>query len=117
MTALSSDNLAILQAQNSIQAGKSLPSLSAGATKTDGKFDISKARKTATNFEAMFLAEMFKPMFKDIQPAEPFGGGPAARVWRDMETQEYAKAIAKNGGIGLAKAVLNQMIQMQERKK
>lgn len=109
MTALASENIALLQAENAIQAGKGLPRLGGG-----GNLDIRKARETAQEFEAVFLAEMFKPMFENIDAAEPFGGGTGEDIWQDLQTQEYGKAVAKAGGIGIADAVLRQMIKMQE---
>lgn len=71
-------------------------------------------KKLAQEFEAFFLAQAFEPMFADIKPAEPFGGGPGQDIWRSMQTQEYGKAIAQQGGIGIADQVLEQMIRMQE---
>lgn len=108
MTALASENIALLQAENAIQAGKALPRLGGG------KLDMRKARETAQEFEAVFLAEMFKPMFENIDAAEPFGGGTGEDIWQDLQTQEYGKAVANAGGIGIADAVLRQMIRMQE---
>lgn len=116
MSALSSNSLSVLQAQNAIDAGKGLPHLAANSGKHVGKLDMRKARETAQNFEGVFLAEMLKPMFEDIEAAPPFGGGTGSKIWRDLQTQEYGKAIAKAGGIGIADAVLHQMIKMQESK-
>jgi len=74
----------------------------------------AQMKKVAQDFEAFFLAQAFEPMFASIEPAEPFGGGPGQDIWRSMQTQEYGKAIAQQGGIGLADHVLEQMIRMQE---
>lgn len=71
-------------------------------------------KKVAQDFEAFFLAQAFEPMFADINPEAPFGGGPGEDIWRSMQTQEYGKAVAKQGGIGIADHVLEQMIRMQE---
>ncbi|MEK9723483.1 MAG: rod-binding protein [Rhodospirillaceae bacterium] len=73
-----------------------------------------QARETAEQFEAVFLAQMLQPMFADIKPEEPFGGGSSEAMWRSMQIEEYGKAIAKAGGIGIADAVYKEMIKLQE---
>ena len=75
---------------------------------------INKMRKTAEEFEAVFISEMLRPMFENIEAAKPFGGGAGEDVWRDMQVDEYGKAIAKAGGIGLADSIVQEMIKMQE---
>lgn len=80
----------------------------------NGHGDLSKLRKQAQDFEAVFIGEMLRPMFENIQAEEPFGGGQSEQMWRDMQVDEYGKALARQGGIGLADAVLDQLIRMQE---
>ena len=75
---------------------------------------MRKMRETAQDLEAVFLSEMLRPMFKDLDAVEPFGGGPGQQMYRDMQVDEYGKALARNGGVGLADSVLRQMIKMQE---
>lgn len=70
-------------------------------------------RKTANEFEAMFLAEYMKIMFEGTEASEPFGGGSAEASFRPMLLDEYAKGFAKQGGIGLADAVAREMIALQ----
>ena len=43
-----------------------------------------------------------------------FGGGNSEKVYRDMQVDEYGKAISKAGGIGLADSIMREMIKMQE---
>ena len=57
--------------------------------------DMRKMRETAQEFESVFIAEMLRPMFENIDAAEPFGGGPGEQAYRDMQIDEYGKAIAK----------------------
>ena len=73
-----------------------------------------KIRETAQEFEAVFVAEMLRPMFDGIKTSEMFGGGNSEKVYRDMQVDEYGKAIAKAGGIGLADSIMREMIKMQE---
>lgn len=67
----------------------------------------------AQDFEAVFIAEMFKPMFAGLSTDPPFGGGRGEEVWRSLMVQEYGKAIAARGGLGLADAVKAEMLRMQ----
>jgi flagellar protein FlgJ len=73
-----------------------------------------QARKAAQEYEGVFLSQMLQPMFKDLAPVEPFGGGPGDEIWRTMQVDEFGKAIAKSGGIGLSDAIYRQMMKMQE---
>lgn len=76
--------------------------------------DLAKVRKAAEDFEAVFLSQMLKPMFEGIKASEPFGGGAAEDMWRSLMVDEYGKSISKAGGIGLADAVMTEMLKMQE---
>jgi peptidoglycan hydrolase FlgJ len=73
---------------------------------------ITKA--AAQNFEAVFLNSMFEQMYTGIDGDGPFGGSGATGVWRSMLTDEYAKSIAKHGGIGIADHVYKTLIAHQE---
>ena len=88
------------------------PAMLAG--KTHGGMTAQRMRDVAEDFESVFIAEMIRPMFENIQTEEPFGGGPAEDIWRNMQVDEYGKAMAKTGGIGIADAVMDQLIRMQE---
>jgi flagellar protein FlgJ len=74
-----------------------------------------KIRSTAQDFEAVFINQMLQPMFSGIGNG-PFGGGPAAGVWRSFLTEEYAKSFAKSGGIGIADHVERSLLALQEAK-
>ena len=73
-----------------------------------------KARAAAEEFEAMFLNTMFSEMMTKVDGEGPFGGSQATGVWRSFLTNEYSKAFAKAGGIGLAKHVYGALIAQQE---
>ena len=76
--------------------------------------NAAEARSKAQELEGVFLSQMLQPMFEGLSPAKPFGGGPGDDIWRSMQVQEYGKAIAKGGGIGLSDAIYRQMIHTQE---
>ena len=71
-------------------------------------------REKAEDFEAVFLSQILNTMFKGIDTDGPFGGGHAESMFRDLQVQEYGKVIAKSGGIGIADAIVRQMLSMQE---
>lgn len=83
------------------------------STKLDAK-TLGRINTASKDFEANFLSEMMKPMFEGIQVDETFGGGKGEEVFRDFLVQEYSKKMADRGGIGIATAVRDQMIKMQE---
>ena len=74
----------------------------------------TQARKIAEDFEAVFLSQMLQPMFQNIKPEAPFGGGNSEAMWRSMQIEEYGKAITKAGGIGIADNVFKEIIKLQE---
>lgn len=78
--------------------------------------DLEKVRETAQDFEAVFLSQMMKPMFEGLSAEAPFGGGPGEDMWRSLMVDEYGKSLAKSGGIGIADAVMGEMLRMQEAK-
>ena len=53
-------------------------------------------------------------MFATVRTDGPFGGGFSEDMWRSLQVDEYGKAIARSGGIGIADAVLRQILKMQE---
>ncbi|MBR1064204.1 flagellar assembly peptidoglycan hydrolase FlgJ [Bradyrhizobium liaoningense] len=73
----------------------------------------SKAQKTATDFEAMFLNSMFSQMTSGLKGEGPFGDTPGTGVWRSMLTEQYSKNFAKAGGVGVATEVYRTLIMQQ----
>ena len=92
------------------------PGLSLGATapKVSPTGDAEAAKRTAQDFEAFFLSQMFEHMFSGIEPDALFGGGEGEQVYRSMMFQEYGKAVARQGGIGLADMVQKEILKLQE---
>lgn len=73
-----------------------------------------KMKKAADSFEAQFISQMMQPMFQGISTNGLFGGGYGEETFRSLLIDEYAKMTVKNGGIGLSKAVQDQMLKSQE---
>ncbi|MEQ8602035.1 MAG: rod-binding protein [Marivibrio sp.] len=75
---------------------------------------VAKAREAAVDFEAVFLTQMLKPMFDEIDADGPFGGGQAEAINRDMLVDEYGQMLARSGGVGLADKIMSEILKMQE---
>ncbi|WP_314960610.1 flagellar assembly peptidoglycan hydrolase FlgJ [Bradyrhizobium cosmicum] len=73
----------------------------------------TRAQKTATDFEAMFLNSMFSQMTSGLKGEGPFGDTPGTGVWRSMLTEQYSKNFAKAGGVGVATEVYRTLIMQQ----
>ena len=76
--------------------------------------DEATARAAAQDFEAFFLSQVFEEMFAGVEPDEMFGGGQGETVFRSLMLQEYGKAVANRGGIGIADAVQKEILKLQE---
>ena len=73
-----------------------------------------EAQAAAEDFEAFFLSKMTETMFEGISTDGPFGGGNAEKVYRSLLINEYGKAMAKTGTVGVADYVMSSILQMQE---
>jgi Rod binding domain-containing protein len=102
------------QAQFAFDKTRQLAQAAGQTTRKDGQLDMVKARETARKFETFFLSQALQPMFEGTEVEEPFGGGHAEAMWKSMQVDEYAKALSKRGGIGIADKVLEQLVRMQE---
>lgn len=81
----------------------------------EGQDDIDpRIKKAAQEFEAVFMAEMIKPIFEKLEVNQMFGGGHAESMYRSMIVQEYGQSIAENGGIGLQDYLINQIQEYQK---
>lgn len=101
-----------IQLQNTMamQQGRNVPT----AKQLAPGGDMDAMREAAQEFEALFIAEMIRPMFEGIKTEAPFGGGQSEKMWRSLQIDEYGKAVANAGGVGIADNVLNEMIRLQE---
>jgi Rod binding domain-containing protein len=73
----------------------------------------AKSKKTATEFEAMFLNTMFSQMTTSLKGEGPFGDTVGTGAWRSMLTDQYAKNFAKAGGVGISNEVYRSLILQQ----
>lgn len=96
-----------LQVKSAFDNAKVLPSINPNANN-------GEVRETAEKYEAFFLSQVLQPMFANIKTAEPFGGGVGEDMWRSLQVDEYGKALAANGGIGLADGIMREILKLQE---
>ncbi|GEM_PF-358564 len=73
-----------------------------------------KIRRTAREFEAMFISQMLAPMFENIDPDPVFGGGQGEDMFKGMLIEEYGKTIAEQGGLGLEDVIRAQLETYQK---
>jgi Rod binding domain-containing protein len=75
----------------------------------------AKARKTAQDFEAMFLEQSLDRMFASAGESGPLGeNGTGGSVYRSMLVKEYAGTIVKSGGVGIGDQVFRELMHLQE---
>ena len=85
-----------------------------------GKIDTKmpgyeKLHKQAVELEGVFLNTLMKEMFSSIDTSESsFGGGFAEETWRGMQAEQFANALAQQGGIGLADQLVGDLLRLQE---
>jgi Rod binding domain-containing protein len=73
----------------------------------------TKAEATAREFEAVFLGQMAKLMMESVELGDEFSGGHGEEMFRGVLAETLGAEMAKGGGVGLAPAVLDQIIRMQ----
>ena len=87
---------------------------SAFATGLEDTSAHKKLKKTADDFESMFLEQMVDRLTQSSETEGPLGeNGTGGSVWRSMLSNEYAKGISKAGGVGISDQIMRSMIQMQ----
>ena len=75
----------------------------------------AKARKTAEDYESMFLEQSLGNMFATTGGEGPLGdSGTGSEVYRSMLVKEYAGTIARSGGVGIADQIYREIIKLQE---
>lgn len=74
-----------------------------------------RARAVAEDFEAVFISTMLEHMGRDVQNGDGlFGGGQSETMFRSLMNDEYGKAIAAKGGLGIAESIYKFIMQAQE---
>ncbi len=73
-----------------------------------------QARQQAEELEAVFLNTLVKEMLSSVNTESEFGGGYAEETWRSMQSEQFAAAMARSGGIGIADQIMSSLLRIQE---
>ncbi len=74
----------------------------------------AELRRAAEEFEAIFLAQMMAPMFDGLKTDGLGGGGMGEEIFRPMLIERYAEALSQAGGVGIADAIVRELMRLQE---
>ncbi|HEX9022842.1 MAG TPA: rod-binding protein [Geobacteraceae bacterium] len=69
--------------------------------------------KTAVEFQSLFVEMMLKSMRETVGQDKLTGGGHGEEVYSSFLDREYASAISRRGGFGLAEAIEKQMLSQE----
>lgn len=91
------------------------PTTAAPTTAAAAPKPTAKIQQAAQDFEALALGQMLAPMFQTVDTSKgKFGGGDGEAAWKPLLVTELGKQVAKGGGIGLARPIMEQMLRLQE---
>jgi len=75
----------------------------------------AKLHQQAKDLEGVFINTLMKEMFSSIKTDDSsFGGGFGEETWRGMQAEQFANAMADQGGLGLADQLMPTLLKMQE---
>lgn len=107
--------MSLISSSQDLQIPKmAIDAASAKPLNKTARIDPEQARKAAQDFESVFLSQYIGFMFEGIRTDGMFGGGTGEDIFRSLLVQEYGRLIAERGGVGIADAVMTQLIAMQE---
>lgn len=69
---------------------------------------------TARAFEGVFLGQVCKVMLESVETSPEFGGGAGEDMFRGVLAETLGTEMARTGGVGLAPAVVDQIVRLQE---
>ena len=71
--------------------------------------DLAEVEKSATQFEALLLQQMFKSMWESVPKEGMLSGSREEELFRDMLNENLAKEVSEKQSIGIKKVVVNEM--------
>lgn len=72
--------------------------------------DIESIKKSAKDFEAIFLELVLKSMRNTVEKSDLFDGGNGEDIFRQMLDSEYAKVMAEQGTTGISTSIEKQLL-------
>ncbi len=79
--------------------------------------DLQSLRESSSEFETLYLMEMFKAMRKAVPEGGLFEKSMSTEIFQEMLDMETAKASTRGQGLGIAEAIYKQMAPVIENKK
>ena len=92
---------------------KAQSAVSSRAPSLSNRASPEKIKEAAVDFEAFFITRMFESMYDTVPVNETFGGGAGEKMFRSMLVDEYGKMTARSGGVGIADAVMREIVAQQ----
>jgi flagellar protein FlgJ len=80
------------------------------------KVDEEKLKRACMDFESLFVYQMLKSMQQTVPKSGLLGEGPEKGIFESLFGQEWSKALAHQGGLGLGKMLYKQMLRSEEEK-
>jgi flagellar protein FlgJ len=77
--------------------------------------DRAALKQASEKFVGMFMSQMFGQMFSGVGTNGLFGGGPGEEMFKSVLIDEYGKAAAKQGGVGMTDQIMRALIAQQEK--
>lgn len=94
---------------NISEQSRLLASLAQSAKKPPQGANKESLQKTAQEFEAIFVQQMFKEMRRTIPDGGLLPKGNAEEIFTSMQDMEAARQLTAHGGIGLGTMLSEQM--------
>lgn len=96
---------------NQIQADAGKAQNATHGAKTPAEKEVAMKRlvKVSQDFESIFLGYMLKTMRGTVPKSDFFGDKKEEDIFGSMRDEEMAKGMAKAGGIGLSRIMIDQM--------
>lgn len=91
----------------------SLMSAVKNGERTGGEAKKAAIRKTAVEFQSLFVEMMLKSMRETVNKDKLTGGGQGEEVYGSLLDREYASAISRRGGLGLAEMIERQLLAQE----
>jgi len=79
--------------------------------------DLESLRQSTREFEAIFVNEMFKAMRKTIPEGGLFEKDMSTDIYQEMIDMELARSSSDGDGLGLGKAMFDQLSPLIENKR
>jgi hypothetical protein len=72
-----------------------------------------RSKAAVEAFEALLIGELASLMLGTVETDGRFGGGHAETIYRGMMAEHLGNAVVRRGGLGLAPALMDEVIRLQ----